>query len=96
MRGIHARTDVNSMADLAMKLSNIPPTFLREFLSQGEEDTLFLNDLKEAFFFQSFVLFLGANKLRTTSNLRFLAIIAMAPEVSFENHPRHLRYLTNC
>ena len=48
MCGIHARTDVNSMVDLVTKLSNIPPTILREFLSQGEEDTLFLIDLKEA------------------------------------------------
>ena len=45
------------MADLVMKLSNIPPTFLREFLSQGEEDTLFLNDLKEAFFFSHLYFF---------------------------------------
>lgn len=36
------------MVDLVTKLSNIPPTILREFLSQGEEDTLFLIDLKEA------------------------------------------------
>ena len=41
-RGIHegANVHVNNMADLATKLSNIPPTLLRDFLSPEEEDTL--------------------------------------------------------
>ena len=38
------------MADLATKLSNVPPTFLRYFFSpEEEEDTLFFNDLDEEF-----------------------------------------------
>ena len=41
------------MADLATKLSNIPPTLLRDFLSPEEEDTLFLNDLEEEIEFSS-------------------------------------------
>ena len=50
------------MADLATKLSNIRPTFLREFLSPDEEDTLFLNDLNDEFvLFQLFVFILSAN-----------------------------------
>ena len=47
LRGLHVRAHVNNMADLAMKLSNIPPTLLRDLLSPEEEDTLFLNDLEE-------------------------------------------------
>ena len=39
------------MADLATKLSNIPPTFLPDFLSPKEEDILFLNDLEQEFVF---------------------------------------------
>ena len=47
LHGIHVRAQVNNnMADLATKLSNIPPTLLRDFLSPEEEDTLFLNDLE--------------------------------------------------
>ena len=49
MRGIHARAGINNMADLATKLSNIPPTFLRDFLLAEEEDTVTLNDLEEEF-----------------------------------------------
>ena len=41
------------MADLATKLSNIPLTLLRDFLSPKEEDTLFLNDLEEELAFSS-------------------------------------------
>ena len=38
------------MADLATKLSNVPPTFLRYFFSpEEEEDTLLFNDLDEEF-----------------------------------------------
>ena len=44
LRGIHARADVNNMEDLATKLPNISPTFLRDFLLPEEEDTRFLND----------------------------------------------------
>ena len=59
----HARADVNNMADLATKLSKLRPTFLRDFLSPDEENTLFLNDLNEEFvFFQLFAFILGANK----------------------------------
>ena len=44
------------MADLATELSNISPTFLRNFLSPEEGDTLFMNDLEEEFvFFFSFI-----------------------------------------
>ena len=50
---IHARADVNNMADLVTKLSNIPPTFLRDFLAPEEEDTRFLNVLEEEFVFVS-------------------------------------------
>ena len=58
LRGIHARADVNNMPHLATKLSNIPPTFLRDFLSPKEEDILFLNDLEEEFvFFFSYLYF---------------------------------------
>ena len=50
------------MADLATKLSKLQPTFLRDFLSLAEENTLFLNDLNEEFvFFQLYVFILGAN-----------------------------------
>ena len=52
LRGIHERANVNNMADLATKLSNIPLT-LRDFLSSEEEDTLFLNDLEEELAFSS-------------------------------------------
>ena len=63
MREIHGRADVNNMADLATKLSNIRSTFLRDFLSPDEEDTQFLNDLNDEFvFFQLFVSILGINK----------------------------------
>ena len=51
LRGIHARADVNNMADLPLKLSNILPTFFLDFLPLEEEDTLFLNDLEEDFVF---------------------------------------------
>ena len=55
------KADVHNIEDLATKLSNIPPTFLRDFLSPEEEHTLFLNDLEEEFFFQLFVCFLSEN-----------------------------------
>ena len=58
------KADVYNIEDLATKLSNIPPTFLRNFLSPEEEHTLFLNDLEEeflGFFFQLFLCFLSAN-----------------------------------
>ena len=55
--------------------SNIHPTFLRDFLSQKEEDTQFRTIWKRNLyvFLQLFVFFLGANlqKLHTTSNSRF-------------------------
>ena len=53
LRGIHVRAHVNNMADLATKLSNIPPTLLGDFLSPEEEDILFLNDLEEEIAFSS-------------------------------------------
>ena len=62
LRKTHARCDVSNMADLATKLSKLRPTFLRDFLSPDEENTLFSNDLNEEFvFFQLFVFILGAN-----------------------------------
>ena len=45
------KADVHNIEDLVTKLSNIPPTFLRDFLSPEEEHTLFLNDLEEEFLF---------------------------------------------
>lgn len=53
LRGIHERANVNNMADLALKLSNIPLTLLRDFISPEAEDTLFLNDLEEELAFSS-------------------------------------------
>ena len=47
LRGVHARANVDKMADLGTKLSHIPRTFLRDFLSPKEEDTKFVNDLEE-------------------------------------------------
>ena len=62
LRGIHARAGINNMAVLAMKLSIIPPTFLRYFLSPEEEDTLFLTDSEEEFvIFSVICIFLGVN-----------------------------------
>ena len=55
----YARDDAENMADLATKLSNIRPTFVRDLLSPDVEDTLFLNDLEEQFFFYLFVYILG-------------------------------------
>ena len=60
----HSRQpDINNIADLATKLSNILPTFLRDFLSPDGKDTLILNDLEEkfVFFFQLLAFFLGPN-----------------------------------
>ena len=72
LRGIHVRAHVNDMADLATKLSNIPPTLLRDFLSPEEEDTLFLNDLEEELAFSSVTSIFSrcklVKKLRTSSN----------------------------
>ena len=61
LRGIHVRAHVNNTADLATKLSNIPPTLLRDFLSPEEEDTLFLNNLEDELAFSSVtnIFFLG-------------------------------------
>ena len=53
LREVHVRAHVNNMADLATKLSNIPPTLLRDFLSPEEEDTMFLNNLEEELAFSS-------------------------------------------
>ena len=53
LRGIHERANVNNMADLATKLSNIPLTLLRDFFFPEDEDTLVLNDLEEEFAFSS-------------------------------------------
>ena len=36
LSGIHVRADVHNIKDLATKLSNIPSTFLRDFLSPEE------------------------------------------------------------
>ena len=78
LRGIHVRAHINNMADLATKLSKIPPTLLRDFLSPEEEDTLFLNNLEEELAFSSVDSIFSRRKLRTSSNSRFLAIIWMA------------------
>ena len=51
------------MADLATKLSNIPPTFLRDFLSPEGEDILFLNDLEEELVFFSVICIFSRRKL---------------------------------
>ena len=63
LRGIHGTAHVNNMADLATKLSNIPPTLLRDFLSPEEEDTLFLNDLEEELAFSSVTSIFSRRKL---------------------------------
>ena len=63
LRGIHVRAHVNNMADLATKLSNIPPTLLRDFLSPEEEDTLFLNNLEEELAFSSVTSIFSRRKL---------------------------------
>ena len=78
LRGIHVRAHVNNMAGLATKLSNIPPTLLRDFLSPEEEDTLFLNNVEEELAFSSVTSIFSQRKLRTSSNSRFLAIVWMA------------------
>lgn len=57
----YPRGDVNKVADLAAELDNIPPTFIRDFLSPEEEETLFLNDLGDEFFFSYLYLFPCAN-----------------------------------
>ena len=76
------KADVNNMADLATKLSYIPPTFLRDFLSpEEEEDIMSLNDLGEELVFFSVICSFSLCKLAkiaATSNSRFLAINAMA------------------
>ena len=62
LHGIHARADVNKMADFTKKICSISPTFLRDFLSPKEEDTLFFNHLEdefESFFFSYLYLFLA-------------------------------------
>ena len=46
-RGIHATPDANDIADFNTKLSNIPLTFFRDFLSPEAENIPFLNDAKE-------------------------------------------------
>ena len=51
------KADVHNTEDLVTKLSKIPPTFLRDFLSPEEEHTLFLNDLEEEFLFFFFSYF---------------------------------------
>ena len=63
LRGIHVGAHVNNMADLATKLSNIPPILLRDFLSPEEEDTLFLNDLEEELAFSSVTSIFSRRKL---------------------------------
>ena len=49
--GIHTRANANILAAFAKKFSNIPPTFLCDFLLSEEEDALFLNDLEDDFAF---------------------------------------------
>ena len=39
------------MADLATKISNIPPTFSHDLLSPEAENNLFFSDLEEEFVF---------------------------------------------
>ena len=41
------------MADVATRVCNIPPTFLLDFLSPEEEDTLFMNDAEDEVLFFS-------------------------------------------
>ena len=74
--------NVNNMADLATKLSNIRLTLLRDFLSPEEEDTLFLNDLEEELVFSSVTSFFFSVQISENCGLlrthRYLAIIWMA------------------
>ena len=60
--------NVNNMADLATKLSNIPLTLLRDFLSPKEEDTLFLNDLEEELAFPSVTSIFSRRKFAKTAD----------------------------
>ena len=62
LRAIHARADVNNMA--ATRVCNIPPTFIFDYLSPEEEDTLFVNDVEDEIlllFFSISYIFLGVN-----------------------------------
>ena len=62
LRGIHARADVNNMADLATKISNIPTTFLHDLLSPEAENALVLVIWKSnLYFFLVICIFLGPN-----------------------------------
>ena len=62
------------MADLATKLSNVPPTFLRCFFSPEEEDTLFFNDLDEEFVICSYLYFFSRHKLAKIEDYSQLTI----------------------
>ena len=57
-----------NMADLATKLSNIPLTLLRDFLSPEDEDTLFLNDLEEELAFSSVTSIFSRRKFAKTAD----------------------------
>ena len=61
LHDIHARADVNNMADLATQICNIPPTIFVDFLSSEEGDTLFMNAAEDEFVFLSVIciFFLG-------------------------------------
>ena len=62
LHGIHARADVNNMADLPTKVCNIPLTFFLDFLSP-EEETRFMNDVECEFVFFSIMCIFSRRKL---------------------------------
>ena len=67
------KTGVHNIEDLVTKLSKIPPTFLRDFLSPEEEHTLFLNDLEEeflVFFFPAISMFSQRKLAKITDYLQ--------------------------
>ena len=73
------------MADLATKLSNIPPTLLRDFLSPEEEDTLFLNNLEEELAFSSAISIFSWRKLAKIAD--FFALKVSRPHLDgFRSH----------
>lgn len=87
---------IYNIADLATKISDIPPTFLRDFLLLEGQDTLCLNDLGEKFLFFSvnFIFFstqISKNyaPLRTHSSPRPPSVPIASGAIS-GRHPQHL------
>ena len=87
------KADVHNIEDLATKLSNIPPTFLSDFLSPEEENTLFLNDLEEEFlllfFFSYLYVFLAkiTDYLQGSSQNQFSQFSELACSIHVRTNP---------